>query len=75
MTLDTYEFDTSETKGTRFLDENNDTVAWLLAEVFPPVGTEVQLPDGALAQVTNLALDLSNPSGIAQIFVSVKRIG
>ncbi len=74
MTLDTYEFDTRATKGTLFLDQNGDKVGWLLAEVFPPVGTEVNLPDGSSAVVTNLTLDMSNPSGIAQIFVSVKQI-
>lgn len=74
MTLNTYEFDTRATKGTRFLDEHDHTAVWLRAEVFPPVGTDVQLPDGTLAQVTNLTLDLSNPSGLAQIFVSVKRV-
>lgn len=67
----TYVLDAASTGGTRFLDQNSDTVAWVRSDIFPPVGTDVLLPDGTLRPVTGLTLDISNPSGIAQIMVSV----
>lgn len=66
-----FEFDARNTGGTRFLDQNNDTVAWLHVDVFPPVGTKVLLPSGKEGVVTNLALDL-NPSHLAQIMVGLR---
>jgi hypothetical protein len=68
----TYVLDSASTGGTRFLDQNSDTVAWVRGDIFPPVGTEIHLPDGSLALVTGLTLDISNASGIAQVWVSVR---
>ena len=67
-----FTLDASETGGTLFLDQNNDKVAWLRADIFPPVGTTVLFPDATRATVTDLTLDL-NASGIAQIFVGVTK--
>jgi hypothetical protein len=71
----TYVFDAASTGGTRFIDQNNDTVAWVRSDIFPPVGTDVLLPDGSAGSVTGLTLDISNSSGIAQIWVSVQLDG
>lgn len=57
---------------TRFLDQNNDTVAWVRGDIFPPVGTDIHLPPGSLARVTGLTPDLGNASGIAEVWVSVR---
>lgn len=72
MTPATLVLDPAMTGGTKFLDQNHDTVAWVRADIFPPVGTEVILPDHTPARVTRLTLDLSNDSGIAQTYVSVQ---
>jgi hypothetical protein len=53
----TYVLDAARTGGTRFLDQNNDTVAWVRGDIFPPVETDIHLPDGSLALVTGLTLD------------------
>lgn len=72
MGAPTYDFDANQTGGTRFLDQNGDTVVSLRDNVFPPVGTTVWLPNGSEAEVTGLTLDLSNDSEIAQVFVGIK---
>lgn len=66
-----FEFDARKTGGTRFLDQNNDTVAWLHADVFPPVGTKVLLPGEKEGVVTDLTLDL-NSSHLAQVMVGLR---
>lgn len=67
-----YIFDANETGGTRFLDECGDTVSWIRVDVFPPVGTTILLQNGSSPMVVGSTLDLSNPSGIAQILVKVR---
>lgn len=69
----TYVLDAAATGGTKFIDQNHDTVAWVRADIFPPVGTNIHLPDDSIATVTGLTLDISNSSGIAQVWVSVQR--
>lgn len=65
-----FEFDARNTGGTLFLDQNGDKVAWLKADLFPPVGTLVNLPSGKYGEVKAHILDL-NSSGLAQIMVSL----
>lgn len=63
--------DANSTGGTRFLSEQGDTLAWVRADIFPPVGTEVTLPDGRTVYVERLVLDLSDESQTARIFITV----
>jgi hypothetical protein len=71
-----YRFDPPATGGsTYFLLDGGDKAAYLEQPVFPPVGTHVSLPDGVEAEVSDVRLDLSNPSQLAMIYVSVKRLG
>jgi hypothetical protein len=65
--------DANSTGGTRFLNEQGDTLAWVRADIFPPVGTEVTLPNGSEAYVERLVLDLSDESQTARIFVTVSQ--
>ena len=61
--------DAHATGGTRFHDEKGHTLAWVKADIFPPVGTTVILPDGSTVYVTSVSLDLSSEDQIAQISV------
>ena len=63
--------DANSTGGTRFLNEQGDTLAWVRADIFPPVGTEVTLPDGRTVYVERLVLDLSDENQTARIFITV----
>lgn len=75
MTGHTFSFNSDETDFcTLFIDENGDKAAFLKDPVFPPVGTAVRLSNGKGAVVESLSIDLNNPSGYAQIYVSVKLI-
>lgn len=61
--------DAHATGGTRFHDETGHTLAWVKADILPPVGTTVILPDGSTVYVTSVSLDLSSEDKIAQISV------
>ena len=63
--------DANSTGGTRFLNEQGDTLAWVRADIFPPVGTEVTLPDRSTVYVERLVLDLSDDSQTARIYITV----
>lgn len=63
--------DANSTGGTKFLDEQGNVLALLKADVFPPVGTGVQLPDGRHVYVERLWLDLHSDDQTAQISVTV----
>ncbi|MHA7145385.1 hypothetical protein ACX80U_11780 [Arthrobacter sp. TmT3-37] len=63
--------DANSTGGTKFLDEQGNVLAFLKADVFPPVGTDVLLPDGRHVHVERLWLDLHSDDQTAQISVTV----
>jgi hypothetical protein len=63
--------DANSTGGTRFLDERGNVLASLKADVFPPVGTAVRLPDGRHVYVERLWLDLHSDDQTAQVSVTV----
>lgn len=61
--------DAPATGGTRFHDKAGQTLAWVKADIFPPVGTAVVLPNGSTLHVQSLYLDLSREDQIAHISV------
>ncbi|MFJ2469345.1 hypothetical protein [Glutamicibacter sp. NPDC087583] len=65
-----FEFDARNTGGTLFLDQDGDKVGRLKADVFPPVGTQVNLPSGKHGEVKAHTLDF-DASGLAQVMVSL----
>ncbi|MDZ5662367.1 hypothetical protein SFC79_11380 [Nocardioides sp. S-58] len=70
-----YTFDPSRTGGSTWFLLNGDKVAYLEQPIFPPEGAQVSLPDGREAAVADVRLDLSNPSQLAMIYVTVRLPG
>ena len=68
----TYRFDSKATDYSTCFMVGGDKASYLADAVFPPVGTQVTLSDGAEAEVTAVRLDLSNLSDRAMIYVSCK---
>jgi hypothetical protein len=67
----TYSFNRATDYSTVFMVDG-DKVAYLADPVFLPVGTLVTLTDGREAEVTSTRLDVSNESGYAMVYVTVR---
>ena len=69
-TGNTYRFDSRNTDYSTCFMINGDKVGYLADAVFPPVGTQVSLPDGQDVVVDQVRLDLSNDSSLAMVYVT-----